>query len=86
MSESIIEDLDANPAKSPKIKIFGVGGCGGNVVQALIESKLQGVRFICADTELLAMRKNQAPVKIQLGEKLTNGLGTGCKPEVGIIP
>lgn len=83
MSESIVDDIDTSLTGTAKIKVFGVGGGGGNAVQMLIESNTKGVQFICANTDLQALRKNEAPFKIQLGEKLTNGLGAGAKPEVG---
>ncbi len=83
MSESIVDDIDTSLTGTAKIKVFGVGGGGGNAVQELIDSNFKGVQFICANTDLQALRRNQAPFKIQLGEKLTNGLGAGAKPEVG---
>lgn len=83
MSESIIDDIDSARTGNAKIKVIGVGGGGGNAVQQMIDSNLEGVQFICANTDLQALRKNGAPFKIQLGEKLTKGLGAGAKPEVG---
>lgn len=83
MSESIVDDIDASLTGTARIKVFGVGGGGGNAVQELIDSDFKGVQFICANTDLQALRRNQAPFKIQLGEKLTNGLGAGAKPDVG---
>lgn len=83
MSQSIVDDIDTSLTGTAKIKVFGVGGGGGNAVQEMINSNFKGVQFICANTDLQALRRNQAPFKIQLGEKLTNGLGAGAKPEVG---
>ncbi|MEJ2477571.1 MAG: cell division protein FtsZ, partial [Desulfobacterales bacterium] len=69
--------------KSAKIKVIGVGGAGGNAINNMIASKLQGVKFITANTDAQALETSNAPVKIQLGEKLTEGLGAGANPEVG---
>jgi cell division protein FtsZ len=68
---------------SAKIKVIGVGGAGGNAVNNMIESKLQGVKFISANTDLQALEVSRAPMKIQMGEKLTEGLGAGANPEIG---
>ena len=69
--------------KSAKIKVIGVGGAGGNAINNMIASKLQGVKFIAANTDAQALETSNAPVKIQLGEQLTEGLGAGANPEVG---
>jgi cell division protein FtsZ len=66
-----------------KIKVIGVGGGGGNAVNRMIDAGLEGVEFVVANTDLQALRMSHAPVKIQLGVKLTNGLGAGANPEVG---
>jgi cell division protein FtsZ len=66
-----------------KIKVIGVGGGGGNAVNRMIESRLEGIEFVVANTDLQALKGSKAPVKIQLGVKLTNGLGAGANPEVG---
>jgi cell division protein FtsZ len=68
---------------SAKIKVIGVGGGGGNAVNRMIESRLEGVEFVVANTDLQALKGSNAPVKLQLGVKLTNGLGAGANPEVG---
>ncbi len=68
---------------SAKIKVIGVGGGGGNAVNRMIESHLEGVEFVVANTDLQALKCSKAPVKIQLGVKLTNGLGAGANPDVG---
>ena len=68
---------------SAKIRVIGVGGGGGNAVNRMIESHLEGVEFVVANTDLQALKLSNAPVKIQLGVKLTNGLGAGANPEVG---
>jgi len=69
--------------KSAKIKVIGVGGAGGNAINNMIDSKLQGVKFIAANTDAQALEVSKAPVKIQLGEKLTEGLGAGADPQIG---
>ena len=66
-----------------KIKVIGVGGAGNNAVNRMIESGVKGVDFIVANTDLQVLNSSKAPVKLQLGEKLTEGLGAGAKPEVG---
>src|SRR5437016_14171507 len=66
-----------------KIKVIGVGGGGGNAVNRMIEAGMDGIEFIVANTDLQALRMSRAPMKIQLGVKLTNGLGAGANPEVG---
>jgi cell division protein FtsZ len=66
-----------------KIKVIGVGGGGANAVNRMIKAKVEGVEFIAANTDLQALRLSQAPVKIQLGGKLTKGLGAGANPEIG---
>jgi cell division protein FtsZ len=66
-----------------KIKVIGVGGGGGNAVNRMIDAGLEGIEFIAANTDLQALRMSQAPVKLQLGVKLTNGLGAGANPEIG---
>ena len=66
-----------------KIKVIGVGGGGCNAVNRMIRAKLEGVEFIAANTDLQALKLSQAPVKLQLGAKLTKGLGAGANPEVG---
>ena len=69
--------------KSAKIKVIGVGGAGGNAINNMIMSKLQGVKFITANTDAQSLELSNAPVKIQLGEALTEGLGAGANPEIG---
>src|ERR1700741_2752662 len=66
-----------------KIKVIGVGGGGGNAVNRMIDAGMEGIEFVVANTDLQALRMSRAPVKIQLGVKLTNGLGAGANPEVG---
>ena len=66
-----------------KIKVIGVGGGGGNAVNRMIDAQVEGIEFIVANTDLQALKMSRAPVKLQLGVKLTNGLGAGANPEVG---
>ena len=75
-----LEDLDQAPAK---IKVVGVGGGGGNAVNRMIQAKLRGIEFIAANTDLQALRRSEASIKLQLGDELTRGLGAGGDPEVG---
>ncbi|HBT03562.1 MAG: Cell division protein FtsZ [Thermodesulfobacterium sp. 37_54] len=67
----------------PNIKVIGVGGAGGNAVANMIRNKLSGVEFVVANTDYKVLELNPAPIKIQLGKKLTNGMGAGGKPEIG---
>ncbi|MGB9444997.1 MAG: cell division protein FtsZ, partial [Candidatus Acidiferrum sp.] len=66
-----------------KLKVIGVGGGGCNAVNRMIRAKVEGVEFITANTDLQALKMSQAPIKLQLGAKLTKGLGAGANPEVG---
>jgi cell division protein FtsZ len=69
--------------KSAKIKVIGVGGAGGNAINNMIASNLKGVKFICANTDAQALDVSRAEVRIQLGERLTEGLGAGANPDIG---
>src|SRR5271157_164954 len=69
--------------RDARIKVIGVGGGGGNAVNRMIDAGMEGIEFIVANTDLQALRMSRAPMKIQLGVKLTNGLGAGANPEVG---
>ncbi|MBI9084797.1 MAG: cell division protein FtsZ [Desulfobacterales bacterium] len=69
--------------KSAKIKVIGVGGAGGNAINNMIESQLQGVKFIAANTDGQALDISKAETRIQMGELLTDGLGAGANPQVG---
>nr|HEV7954479.1 cell division protein FtsZ [Candidatus Acidoferrales bacterium] len=66
-----------------KIRVVGVGGGGCNAVNRMIRAKVEGVEFIAANTDLQALKMCQAPVKLQLGAKLTKGLGAGANPDIG---
>ncbi len=67
----------------PKILVLGVGGAGGNAVNNMIRSELQGVEFVVANTDAQALKQNLAETRIQLGAELTEGLGAGSKPQIG---
>ncbi len=78
---SIIEE---QKLRSPtKIKVVGVGGGGCNAVDRMIESGMRGVEFICINTDLQPLQTSKADIKIQIGEKVTKGLGTGYNPDIG---
>ena len=69
--------------RGARIKVIGVGGGGGNAVNRMIAAKVEGVEFIAANTDVQALQLSSAPVKLQLGVKLTSGLGAGANPDVG---
>ena len=71
------------PKQGAVIKVIGVGGCGGNAVDHMINRGVQGVDFICANTDQKALVRTQAPNQIAIGQQLTKGLGAGARPEVG---
>ena len=66
-----------------KIKVLGAGGAGGNAINDMIESGVGGVEYIAANTDAQDLNKSLADIRIQLGEKLTRGLGAGADPEIG---
>ncbi|WP_022708155.1 cell division protein FtsZ [Paracoccus zeaxanthinifaciens] len=67
----------------PRITVFGVGGAGGNAVNNMIEKMLEGVEFVVANTDAQALQQNSATSRIQMGPKVTEGLGAGAKPTIG---
>jgi cell division protein FtsZ len=71
------------PRRGARIKVIGVGGGGSNAVNRMVSAGLDGVEFIVANTDAQALEQNQAPVKIQIGQKLTKGLGAGADPNIG---
>ena len=71
------------PLRGARIKVIGVGGGGGNAVNRMISARMEGVEFLVANTDAQALASSAAPVKIQIGSKLTRGLGAGASPEVG---
>lgn len=75
-----IMDRDSQEAV---IKVIGVGGCGGNAVAHMIAKEVGGVEFICANTDMQALKKSQAKTVLQIGTDITKGLGAGARPEIG---
>jgi cell division protein FtsZ len=71
------------PVRGARIKVIGVGGGGGNAVNRMIQAHMEGVEFIAANTDVQALKLSQAPVKLQLGVRLTSGLGAGSNPDIG---
>ncbi|MCK4593685.1 cell division protein FtsZ [bacterium] len=79
----MLELLDTEQQTFANLKVIGIGGGGGNAVNRMVEAGLRGVDFIAANTDAQALMQNTAYNKIQLGTKLTHGLGAGAQPEVG---
>jgi cell division protein FtsZ len=75
--------IDEPPITGARIKVIGVGGGGSNAVNRMIEAGIKGVEFIVANTDVQALNNSNAPIKIQLGSRLTRGLGAGSDPAVG---
>src|SRR3989339_358550 len=78
----MFEIMDAQ-VQGALIKVIGVGGCGGNAINHMIEQSVQGVEFVAINTDAQALRSNKAVTQLQIGTALTKGLGAGAKPEVG---
>ncbi|HET6976537.1 MAG TPA: cell division protein FtsZ [Pyrinomonadaceae bacterium] len=74
---------DDPPLTGARIKVIGIGGGGSNAVNRMIESGIEGIEFLVANTDLQALKRSRAPIKIQLGSRLTKGLGAGADPNVG---
>lgn len=79
----IMDYMEIEPEGNAQIKVIGLGGGGGNAVNNMINSSLQGVSFIVANTDVQALKHSEAQYKIQLGEQLTKGLGAGANPDIG---
>ncbi len=75
--------MDDSFNRGARLKVIGIGGCGGNVVNTMIESGLEGVEFLAANTDSQDLARSKSGIKIQLGAELTKGLGAGSNPEVG---
>src|SRR2546426_5879563 len=75
--------LEEEGSAGARIKVIGVGGGGGNAINRMVLSGLDGVEFIVANTDMQALKTNAAPIKLQIGSKLTKGLGAGADPNVG---
>ncbi len=76
-------EFDENRSLAAKVKIIGIGGGGNNAINTMMSSQLSGVEFVAANTDAQALAANRAPIKLQLGSKLTKGLGAGANPETG---
>lgn len=74
---------DDPPITGARIKVIGIGGGGGNAVNRMIDAGIEGIEFLVANTDLQALKRSKAPIKIQLGSRLTKGLGAGANPNVG---
>ena len=79
---NVFEVMDES-SEGAVIKVIGIGGGGGNAVNHMVKNRIEGVQFICANTDAQALRLLDVEVKVQLGIELTKGLGAGTKPEVG---
>ena len=82
-AEKLRLTLDPDVRRSAKIKVIGVGGGGSNAVNRMVSMGLDGVEFIVVNTDIQALGQNNASVKIQIGQKLTKGLGAGADPNIG---
>lgn len=83
MTFTFLEDEVSDNNGQARFTVFGVGGGGGNAVQNMVEQQINGVKFVCANTDKQALDRMSSPNKIQLGEQCTRGLGAGANPEVG---
>ncbi len=79
----MIFEFEDTPSQNAKMKVIGVGGAGGNAVNRMIDEDLEGVEFISMNTDGQALKTSRAQVTLQIGKKLTRGLGAGARPEVG---
>ncbi len=83
MTSRMTFELDEQPAQNARMKVVGVGGGGGNAVNRMIEEALAGVQFISVNTDAQALASSRSDLKVQIGKKLTRGLGAGARPEIG---
>ncbi len=79
----MIFEFEDTPIQTAQMKVVGVGGAGGNAVNRMVDEDLEGVEFISANTDAQALKGSRAQVTLQVGKKLTRGLGAGARPEVG---
>src|SRR3989475_11013487 len=79
----MIFEFEESAAQNARMKVVGVGGGGGNAVNRMIDEHLEGVEFISVNTDAQALLSSKSDVKIQIGKKLTRGLGAGARPEIG---
>jgi cell division protein FtsZ len=81
--DPMVFELEQTVSQSARMKVVGVGGGGGNAVNRMVTEHLMGVEFISVNTDAQALLHNKADVKVQIGKKLTRGLGAGARPEIG---
>lgn len=79
----MIFEFEETPVRNARMKVIGVGGAGGNAVNRMIDEDLEGVEFISMNTDAQALKHSRAQVTLQIGKKLTRGLGAGARPEIG---
>jgi cell division protein FtsZ len=79
----MIFEFEESASQNARMKVVGVGGGGGNAVNRMIEERLEGVEFISVNTDAQALLNSKSDVKLQIGKKLTRGLGAGARPEIG---
>ena len=79
----MIFEFEESATQNARMKVVGVGGGGGNAVNRMIDEHLEGVEFISVNTDAQALLASKSDVKIQIGKKLTRGLGAGARPEIG---
>src|SRR6266540_1328419 len=79
----MIFELEETVSQNARMKVVGIGGGGGNALNRMVDEGLQGVEFISVNTDAQALLNNKADVKVQIGKKLTRGLGAGARPEIG---
>ena len=79
----MIFEFEETPIRNARMKVVGVGGAGGNAVNRMIDEELEGVEFISMNTDAQALKTSQAQITLQIGKKLTRGLGAGARPEIG---
>lgn len=83
MGDGMVFEIEELPTQSARMKVVGVGGGGGNAVNRMIEELLAGVQFISVNTDAQALGTSRSDLKVQIGKKLTRGLGAGARPEIG---
>ncbi|NUQ22232.1 MAG: cell division protein FtsZ, partial [Gemmatimonadaceae bacterium] len=79
----MIFEFEENASQNARMKVVGVGGGGGNAVNRMIDERLEGVEFVSVNTDAQALLSSKSDIKIQIGKKLTRGLGAGARPEIG---
>src|SRR5687767_2001197 len=79
----MVFEFEESASQNARMKVVGVGGGGGNAVNRMIDEHLEGVEFISVNTDAQALLNSKSDIKIQIGKKLTRGLGAGARPEIG---